>query len=197
MVFRLFQAPVIGIRRAIAPGDSEGFGRGGNGGRIVAFREGDCSQHVVSVGLLPRIRAALGSLPDFIQTGFCLCRMAALKLEFRDRDKGRELIIDHVDGARPSQSVVQALIGARKVMHAESGLALHQRGPDDIPLNSLMRSYFPGAFGQCAGFDKVAKPERALSGISNIHTLGLAIAAPYGETPAPTKRDLTHAVVSR
>jgi hypothetical protein len=90
MRLRLFQTPVIGVRRAIAPGGLVGFGYRGNCGRLVAFRQGDRDKQIVSVGLQERIRAALGSLPDFIEPGFGFRRMPALKLEFRDRDQGRE-----------------------------------------------------------------------------------------------------------
>src|SRR5580704_187560 len=82
-------------------------------------------------------------------------------------------------------------------MRAESGLTLHQRSPDEIPLNSPMFRHSPGTFGPCGGSNEVAKPVRAFAEVRNDRTFALAIAAFYAQTPTPAQRDVPQGVVSR
>src|SRR5262249_45184357 len=124
MRFRLLQSPVIRIRRAVAPGGLVCPGCGFHRSLCVAFCPLDVCQDVIGVSLVKGIRSACSDVPDFVESGSGTCKMSLLTFECRNGDEGREFELDNVDGSRPGEGKMEALVCPLEVTQAKGRLTL-------------------------------------------------------------------------
>ena len=106
MGFGFFEAPVIGVGRAIAPGGFVGCFGGEGGGGLVAFCSLNVGEDVVGIGLTHGIGAAFCGVPDFVESGSGRSEMVLLEFKFCDSDECWKLELHDVDGSRPREGVV-------------------------------------------------------------------------------------------
>src|SRR5262249_39546831 len=137
------QGPMVGKRWAITPRCLVGIDRCVNCHRFVAFGNGDGAQNIVGIGLTQRIGTTLRSLPNVLKTSFCFAEAFPMKLQLGNCNQRAKFKLDHVAGARSTERMMKALVGAPEITLAKSYLALQYCGPNEITLKSSICRQVP------------------------------------------------------